>query len=86
MASKSYFVVNIMEYLCDASHGSLRPTSWKKFQYVQNLHMLPPTARPTISWRIKGGLESGELDADSVVAFFATVRGFETFYSTHNLR
>jgi hypothetical protein len=26
------------------------------------------------------------LDADSVVAFFATVRGLKTFYSTHNLR
>lgn len=32
--------------------------------------MLPPTARPTISRHIKGVLESGELDADSVVAFF----------------
>lgn len=37
-------------------------------------------------WHIKGVLESGELDADSVVAFFATVRGFKTFYSTRNLR
>lgn len=40
----------------------------------------------TISRHIKGVLESGELDADSVVGFFATVRGFKTSYFTHNLR
>ncbi len=47
---------------------------------------LYPPAITTISRHIKGVLESGELDADSVVAFFATVRGLKTFYSTHNLR
>lgn len=35
---------------------------------------LYPPAISTISWHIKGVLESGELDADSTVAFFSTVQ------------